>query len=156
MNGRRRGISTSACDSTRELEKTRPQISNPRAEPTASAACLTTGLTRLMWKDQFTEVFALSRWTLHQLPSHSVTTTVPVMSSCPSPQNTSHENVNLPVLLGVNRIRADCPGLTSARIPNPRRLNPCLRSCEDTTNTTGSPFFKVIVSGVNANFFAVM
>jgi hypothetical protein len=53
VNGRRRGISTSACDSTRELEKTRPQISNPRAELTASAACLTTGLTRLLWKDQF-------------------------------------------------------------------------------------------------------
>src|SRR6266403_1032953 len=90
------------------------------------------------------------------LQSHSFTITVPVISSWPSPQNTSHEKVNLPVLSGVNRIRLTLPGDTLVRTPKARRLNPCSRSAEDISNTTGSPFFKVIESGLKSNFFAVM
>src|SRR6266481_2942236 len=88
--------------------------------------------------------------------SHSVTITVPVISSWPSPQNTSHENVNLPVLSGVSRIRLTLPGKTSVRTPNARKLNPCLRSPDEISNTTGSPFFKLIESGLNWKFLAVM
>src|SRR5713226_7486454 len=88
--------------------------------------------------------------------SHSVTITVPVISSWPSPQNTSHEKVNLPVLSGVNRILLTFPGDTLARTPKARRLNPCSRSAEEISSTTGSPFFKVIESGLKSNFFAVM
>src|SRR6266566_6361293 len=88
--------------------------------------------------------------------SHSVTITVPVISSWPSPQNTSHEKVNLPVLSGVNRILLTFPGDTLVRTPKARRLNPCSRSAEEISNTTGSPFFKVIESGLNWKFLAVM
>jgi hypothetical protein len=57
MNGRRRGISMSAVIRRASWRRLAPQISNPRVEPTAS----TDGLDRLLCKDQFTEVFALSR-----------------------------------------------------------------------------------------------
>src|SRR6266404_823860 len=85
-----------------------------------------------------------------------LTTTVPVISSWPSPQKTSHEKVNLPVLSGEIRMRLTFLGDTLVRTPKARRLNPCSRSAEDISSTTGSPFFKVIESGLNSNFFALM
>src|SRR5690349_3471366 len=53
-----------------------------------------------------------------------VTTTVPLMSSCPVPQNTSHRNVKVPALSAVKRTFATLPGITSVRTPKSGRLKP--------------------------------
>src|SRR5882724_11605700 len=133
-----------------------PQALQPARRTDGVRPLLTTGSTRLLCKDRPHRGLRTFTWTPNQLPSYSLTTTVPVMSSWPSPQNTSHEKVNLPVLSGVNRILLTFPGDTLVRTPNARRLNPCSRSAEEISNTTGSPFFKVIESGLKSNFFAVM
>jgi hypothetical protein len=61
MNGRRRGMSTSACDSTRELEKTRPPDLQPARRTDSVRRLPDDGLDPSPVEDQFTEVFALSR-----------------------------------------------------------------------------------------------
>src|SRR5262249_37650303 len=66
--------------------------------------------------------------------------------------NTSHRNSNEPALSGVSSIRVTTPGTTSPRRPKDGRLNPCTRSSEVTSITTGSPFLTVISLTLNSNF----
>src|SRR5215471_6775523 len=55
---------------------------------------------------------------------HSITLSVPDMSSWPSPQKTSQKNVNVPALSGTNLSFSTTPGLISARRRNSGSLNP--------------------------------
>src|SRR5579862_1374905 len=90
------------------------------------------------------------------LSDQSTTTSSPLMSSCPLPQNTSHRNGNRPLLVGTNRTLVVSPGLMSARTPKSRSLKPCSRSIDVISRTTGTPFLTVMTSGLYSNFLAVM
>jgi hypothetical protein len=58
-------------------------------------------------------------------------------------------------LAGVKRTTFSAPGLTSLRTLRSGMVNPCFRSSETISITTGWPFFTVISFGLYSNFFAV-
>src|SRR6185437_9144824 len=78
-----------------------------------------------------------------------VTLSVPDMPSCPSPQKTSHRNVNLPALSGVSDRRIALPGTMSLLTLKSGTLKPMNTSSVVSSKTTGSPLRSAISFGVN-------
>src|SRR5487761_2225777 len=83
-----------------------------------------------------------------------MTISVPFMSSCPTPQNTSHRKVKLPALSGVSRSVVTLPGTMSARTAKSGRLKPIGTSGAVNCKTTVSPRFTRSSRGTKSNFLA--
>ena len=65
------------------------------------------------------------------------TTSVPLISSWPSPQKMSQKKTKLPAFVGVIVTRVSWSGTMSVRMPNSGILKPWMRSSEVSTKVSG-------------------
>ena len=78
------------------------------------------------------------------------------MSLWPAPHGMLQKNLNVPATSVGSVTLMVCPGVTMALMPSSGEENPCVPAIPVSWMITFSPFFAVIMFGVNTQVFVVM